>query len=251
MTDTDTLVFVPTYNERENVERLCIELLKLDLRADILFLDDNSPDGTGEILDRLAADHGSVFVTHRSGKLGIGSAHQDGINWAYDRGYKTLVTMDCDFTHRPQDVPEFLRMSNDADLVLGSRYMHDESLSDWTFFRKSMTSFGHFLTTTLLRMKYDATGGFRAYRLDRIPREIFTRVRSKSYSFFFESLYALHVNRHSIAEVPIALPARTYGHSKMRASDAVGSLVRLIILASTQLMTSRYKVSREGTDNAR
>ena len=245
MTNTHILIFVPTYNERENVERLCAELLELDLQADILFLDDNSPDGTGEILDRLAADHGNVFVMHRSGKLGIGSAHQDGINWAYDRGYKTLVTMDCDFTHRPQDIPEFLRMSEDSDLVVGSRYMQNESLSDWTFFRKALTSLGHLLTTTLLRMKYDATGAFRAYRLDNIPRELFTRVRSTSYSFFFESLYAVHVNRHAIAEVPIALPARTYGHSKMRASDALGSLVRLIILASTQLLTSRYRLSGE------
>jgi dolichol-phosphate mannosyltransferase len=251
MNNPNTLIFVPTYNERENVERLCLELLDLNLQADILFLDDNSPDGTGDIIDRLAVDHENVSAIHRRGKLGIGSAHQDGINWAYDQGYRTLITMDCDFTHRPQDVPEFLRRSEDTDVVIGSRYMRDESLSDWTLFRKAMTSLGHFLTTTLLRMKYDATGAFRAYRLDNIPRETFTRVRSKSYSFFFESLYALHVNRHSIAEVPIALPARTYGHSKMRASDAIGSLIRLIILASTQLMTSRYKVSREGTDNAR
>ena len=90
MTNMHTLIFVPTYNERENVERLCMELLDLDLQADILFLDDNSPDGTGDILDKWAADHENVFVIHRSGKLGIGSAHQDGINWAYDRGYKTL-----------------------------------------------------------------------------------------------------------------------------------------------------------------
>jgi len=251
MNNPNTLIFVPTYNERENVERLCLELLELKLQADILFLDDNSPDGTGDIIDRLATEHENVSAIHRRGKLGIGSAHQDGINWAYDQGYRTLITMDCDFTHRPQDVPEFLRRSEDADVVIGSRYMQDESLSDWTLFRKAMTSLGHFLTTTLLRMKYDATGAFRAYRLDNVPRETFTRVRSKSYSFFFESLYALHVNRHSITEVPIALPARTYGNSKMRASDAVGSLIRLIILASTQLMTSRYKVSREGTGNAR
>ena len=244
MSNAHTLVFVPTYNERENVERLCLEILALDLEADILFLDDNSPDGTGRILDRLAAAHDNVFAIHRAGKLGIGSAHRDGINWAYDHGYKTLVTMDCDFTHRPQDLPEFLRKSRDFGMVVGSRYIRKESLSDWTFFRKVMTSLGHYLTTTLLRMKYDATGAFRAYRLDRIPREIFTRVRSTSYSFFFESLYAVHVNAHSIGEVPIALPARTYGHSKMRLSDAFGSLARLFILASTQLLASRYKLSR-------
>ena len=249
MNNTRTLIFVPTYNERENVERLCLELLDLDIEADILFLDDNSPDGTGQIMDRLATEHENVYLIHRGGKLGIGSAHQDGINWAYDRGYKTLVTMDCDFTHRPQDLPEFLRKSKDFDVVLGSRYIQSESLRDWTFFRKAMTSLGHFLTTTLLRMKYDATGAFRAYRLDRIPRETFARVRSTSYSFFFESLYALNVNGHTIGEVPITLSARTYGHSKMRASDAVGSLVRLMILASTQFVSSRYSLPRTAPPN--
>ena len=244
MTNPQTLIFVPTYNERENVERLCMEILALDLEADILFLDDNSPDGTGDIIDQIAAGHTNVFAIHRAGKLGIGSAHLDGIEWAYGYGYTTLVTMDCDFTHRPQDVPEFLRMSQDYDMVVGSRYIQETSLSDWTFFRKVMTSFGHYLTTTLLRMKYDATGAFRAYRLDRIRREVLTQVRSTSYSFFFESMYAVNVNGHSIGEVPITLPARTYGHSKMRASDAFGSLARLVILASAQLLSPRYKLSR-------
>ena len=252
LTENATLVFVPTYNERENVRRLCSEILALDLRVDILFLDDNSPDGTGEVLDELAASHPNVHVIHRPGKLGIGSAHRDGINWAYDRGYSTLATMDCDFTHRPEDLPEIIRRSRDCDVVVGSRYSHPESLNDWTFFRKSLTLLGHVATNALLRMKYDATGAFRVYRLDRIPREVFSLVRSTGYSFLFESLYALFVNGHSIREVPIVLPARTYGHSKMRASDAFGSLAHLAGVALAQLFGSRYSLpgpAASGTKN--
>src|SRR6266542_1373614 len=99
-----TLIFIPTYNERNNVEEMAKQILALGLDADLMFMDDNSPDGTGEILDRLARTHQRVLVRHRPEKLGIGSAHLDGVRWAYDHGYDSLITMDCDFTHSPADV---------------------------------------------------------------------------------------------------------------------------------------------------
>ena len=239
------LVFVPTFNERDNVEKLCSRIVGLDLDADILFMDDNSPDGTGEALDRLARSNPRLQVVHRAGKLGIGSAHLEAIRLAYARGYQTLVTMDCDFNHKPEDLPQFLEASRDADVVVGSRYLHPESLSEWSPFRKSLTRLGHFLTRVVLGMRYDATGGFRLYRLDRIPAEAFELARSTSYSFFFESLYILFINGFRVKEIPIELPARTYGHSKMRAPDIFGSLLRLgRTFLTTHLSRGTYRLDR-------
>jgi dolichol-phosphate mannosyltransferase len=221
--DGKTLVFIPTYNERGNVEAMCRQLLELGLGADIVFLDDNSPDGTGEILDRLSNEFPCVSVIHRSGKLGIGSAHLAGIDHAYQLGYSRLITMDCDFTHSPGDIPHLLKYADTHDVVVGSRYMQANSLPGWNPLRKFLTGFGHLLTKHLLDMPFDATGAFRIYCLNRIPINVFRLIKSRGYSFFFESLFLLTRNGASIAEVPIVLPARTYGHSKMSYREAYHS----------------------------
>ncbi len=225
-----TLIFIPTYNERENAEKICAELLALPLDADLLFLDDNSPDGTGTRLDELAAKEPRLKVIHRAGKLGVGSAHLEGIRYAYERGYETLVTMDCDFTHPPKFIPDFIAAAKDSDVVVGSRYMRPDSLDDWNLYRWMMTRLGHILTRTFLGMTYDATGAFRLYRLDRVPRRLFALVQSAGYSFFFESLYILHRNGMRIVEIPITLPFRTFGTSKMRTPEVVNSVGRLVYL---------------------
>jgi dolichol-phosphate mannosyltransferase len=228
--DRRVLIFIPTYNEAENVEALFARIRSLDLPADILFLDDNSPDGTGAIIDRLIVANPNLYVIHRAGKAGIGSAHLAGIQWAYEHGYQTLITMDCDFTHSPERIPDFLEQASEHDVVIGSRYLQPGSLRTWNFTRRTLTRVGHVLTTFLLRMPYDATGAFRLYRLDRIPRQVFDLVCSKSYSFFFESLYILWLNAFSIKEIPLQLPARTYGRSKMAWPDAARSVHRLAYL---------------------
>jgi dolichol-phosphate mannosyltransferase len=223
----ELLIFVATYNEAENVEALFQRIRALHLNADILFLDDNSPDGTGDIIDRIAAKNPNVYAIHRTGKEGIGSAHLAGIAWAYERKYGTLVTMDCDFTHAPESILDFLAQSEEYEVVIGSRYLQEGSLRTWNVLRKILTHVGHLLTSSLLRMPYDATGAFRLYRLDRIPQGVFALVYSRSYSFFFESLYICWRNGARIFEIPIELPARTYGHSKMAWRDAFRSTTLL------------------------
>lgn len=246
------LVFIPTYNERDNVERLCNEILALGLSCDILFIDDASPDGTGELIDSLASTHENVQVIHRQGKLGIGSAHKDGIAYAYAHGYLRLVTMDCDFTHSPADIPRMLEASEGHDVVVGSRYEEPGSLDSWNPMRRLLTLFGHLLTTRLLDIPGDASGALRLYNLSRIPRDVLACVRSNSYSFFFESLFILTKNGFSIGEIPILLPARTYGHSKMTAREALRSgsfLVQLWLQAVAD--PARFRVlSREAPINA-
>jgi len=221
------LIFIPTYNEAENVKPLIQQLTGLPLDFDILILDDNSPDGTGKILDEIAKTTPNLFIIHRKERNGIGGAHKDGISWAYQKGYKILVTMDADFTHPPDRIPNLLRNTDQFDVVVGSRYLEEKSLKGWNLLRKTLTWTAHFLTTVLLGLKYDSTGAFRLYRLDRIPHAAFNLVRSNGYSFFFESLYILNLSLYPIHEIPIALPPRTYGSSKMSYVEAFKSVKML------------------------
>jgi dolichol-phosphate mannosyltransferase len=227
MIQSKILIFIPTYNEVENVERIFREIKSFNLGTDILFLDDNSPDGTGKVIDGLIEKNSNTFVIHRTGKLGIGSAHQAGIKWAYERNYEILITMDCDFTHSPSYIINFIRHNDKADIVVGSRYMQKHSLATWNIFRKFLTKFGHFLTVNLLDMPYDASGAFRLYNLKNIDKNIFSLIQSNGYSFFFESLFILNFNQKKIFEIPIELPSRTYGTSKMTWKDAWKSFVFL------------------------
>lgn len=245
MNDGKTLVFIPTYNEKENAEKICSEIIGVGLDLDILFLDDNSSDGTGAIIDRLSKKYKNVTAIHRPGKLGIGSAHSDGIKWAYAHGYKTLITMDCDFAHSPSYLAGFIENSKNYDIVIGSRYIMKNSLKGWNLIRRFLTSTGHFLTKYCLGIEYDATGAFRLYRLDRIPVNTFDLVRSKGYSFFFESIYILNINGFSIKELPIILPPRTYGHSKMNYKEAIHSFNRLVrIYLGVSFNKKQYEIDK-------
>ncbi len=136
--------------------------------------------------------------------------------------------MDADFTHSPDNIPLLIQRLGDSDVAVGSRYMQKESLAGWNLMRKFLTSIAHVLTRLLLDLKYDSTGAFRIYRLDRIPRGLFSLVESRGYSFFFESLHLLHVNKFKIVEMPIILPPRTYGTSKMSYKDVFKSLEVLL-----------------------
>ncbi len=238
------LIFIPTLNERDNVTELHRQIRAVS-KADILFVDDASPDGTGEILDQLAAADPGVRVIHRSGKLGIGSAHLCGIRYAYQSGYDWLVTMDCDFSHSPSDIPALLAAAVPCDAAVGSRYIRRGSLPGWSPFRRFLTLFAHVLTKTLLGLHADASGAFRVYNLRAIPVGVFDLVVSPSYSFFFESLFILSRNGYRIAEIPIVLPARTYGHSKLTFREAFRSLRFLIRLSlESAISPGRFRVGR-------
>jgi dolichol-phosphate mannosyltransferase len=222
---------------------MCEQILALGLDADLAFMDDGSPDGTGQILDELAARHARVRAIHRPVKSGIGSAHLEGIALAYSQGYDRLVTLDCDFTHSPTLIPAFLNRSATADAVLGSRYLEKASLPGWSLFRKSLTTLGHALTQSMLNISEDATGAFRVYNLNNIPRGLFDLVQSKGYAFFFESLLILQRNGHTIVELPISLPARTYGSSKMTLQEVQRSVSTLMTLfLQDQIDPARFRL---------
>ena len=247
MRRNDILIFIPTYNEAGHVEPLYRRIQATGLAADVLFLDDNSSDGTGEILDGFAAESDTVSVIHRPGKLGIGSAHRMGIEAAYENGYPVLVTMDADFVHKPEDIPAFLAEAETHDTVVGTRFVRAESLAEWDPVRKMATRFGHFLTKLLLRHDFDATGAFRVYRLDRIDRRLFDLIKSNDYEFFFTSLTILHLNGYRIAEVPIDLPWRQYGTSKMAVRLMIKSVLVMMKLGAVATFRRRSLLVGNGS----
>jgi len=227
----ELLIFTATYNEAENITRLIELLLGLNLDSDILVIDDNSPDGTSHFVDLLIKQHPNVKLITRPCKLGIGSAHKMAITYAYENKYKTLISLDADFSHQPSDIPRFINKSDQFDVVLGSRFRSSESLSEWNPLRKCITHLGHFLTKNLLGMPYDASGALRLYKLNAIPQQLFNRLKSQNYEFFFESLLAIHINNFSIGEVEVKLPARTYGHSKMQIKHIISGVFNLFALS--------------------
>lgn len=227
---SDTLIAIPTYNELENIRNLYNQINELPFSKDFLFVDDNSPDGTGQIIQSIQSENKNVFAKFRPSKMGIGSAHQDIISFAYEKKYKVLITMDCDFTHSPKSIIDFINGSENHDVVVGSRYLKKDSLKDWNLLRKFLTNLGHILTKYVLNLKEDATGAFRLYKLENIPFQLFGLVQSKSYSFFFESLFIISYNNFKIKEIGIDLPSRTYGTSKMEIKDVIKSLKYLYLL---------------------
>jgi dolichol-phosphate mannosyltransferase len=238
MSDKDLLIFIPTYKERENV-RLIVEGLRYNLgKVPILFCDDNSPDGTYDVIMELAREDGAIDALKRPGKLGIGSAHKDGIREAARRGYSRLLTLDCDLTHQPSDCARFVSHDR-GDVVVGSRFVDRESLADWNWMRKALTLGGHLATTWLLRLPYDATGALRLYHLDRLGSDWVDQVQSDGYAFFFESLMVLHARGAKIEELSIRLPKRTYGSSKMSISELLKSVGMLLRLAARRREINR------------
>lgn len=228
----DTLVVLPTYDEAANLARLVDELRACDPRLDLLIVDDASPDGTGRIADELAARLPRIEVVHRAGKLGLGSAHILGMRRADTRGYRTVVTMDCDYTHLPRDVARLVAALDGerADLAVGSRYVDSGSMADWPLPRRIITRTAHFCTRRLLGIPGDATSGFRAYRVEALRRVPYADVRGDGYSFIFELLFVCLGAGLKVIEVPVRTPIRQAGESKISRLEivrAVATLARL------------------------
>jgi len=242
------LVGIPTLNEARNVEPMISRLVQIPLPIDLLFVDDLSDDGTGEILDRLASAEARLTVLHRPKGRGIGSAHQEILRYAYNNRYDTLVTMDCDFSHQPEDIPRLFAEHATCPLVVGSRFMDIDSLSEWNVKRKLLTHLGHWLTQKLLHLPMDATGAFRLYRLRYIPQEIWSQVSAPGYAFFFESLVALKKSGIVCREISIRLPKRVYGESKLNFLQALRSFGVLLRLSVAPRVLTQTRNDAAGWD---
>lgn len=211
------LVIIPTYNEARNVAQIVPEVLEQDERLDVLIVDDNSPDGTGELADRLAGENSRVHVLHRTGKLGLGTAYLDGFRWALERDYEFIFEMDADFSHNPKHLPEFLAAAADADLVLGSRYLDRRvTVVNWPMSRL-LLSYGANIYAKVVtgHRLYDATGGFKCFRRRVLEAIDLSKVRSNGYAFQIEMSFRAKRKGFRIAEIPIVFVDRTDGESKM------------------------------------
>lgn len=210
------LIVMPTYNERENLPRMVQRLLALPVTVDLLVVDDNSPDGTGQLADELAAKHPNIHVLHRQEKNGLGRAYIAGFKWALQRDYEFVFEMDGDFSHNPDDVPILLEAAKEADLVIGSRYIGGIRIINWPLSRLMLSKSAAIFVWIVTGMPYtDPTGGYKCFRRKALQALDLDAVRSNGYSFQIELTNKLWRQGKRIVEVPIIFTERAQGHSKM------------------------------------
>ncbi len=217
------LVIIPTYNESENLPSIVPEVLAQDERLEVLVIDDNSPDGTGKLADEIAATDPRVHVLHREGKLGLGTAYLTGFRWALERDYEYVFEMDADRSHDPEHLTQFLDAAQDADLVLGSRYLKGRvTVVNWPMTRLLLSYSANIYAKVITGHRiYDATGGFKCFRRRVLEAIDLDAVHSNGYSFQIEMSFRAWRKGFRIVEIPIVFVDRVEGTSKMS-----GAIVR-------------------------
>ena len=223
------LVVIPTYNERDNIERIVSRLRAALPKAHALIVDDGSPDGTGEIADRLAAESdGHIHVMHRTEKNGLGAAYVAGFTWGMERDYAVLVEMDADGSHAPEDLPRMLDALEDADLAIGSRYVPGGKIVNWPK-RRYLLSWGAntFTRVALGARVKDMTAGFRAYRREALQKIRIDNVASRGYCFQIDLGWRTIEAGFTVVEVPITFTEREHGVSKMGGDVIREALIRV------------------------
>jgi dolichol-phosphate mannosyltransferase len=216
--DLKTLVIVPTYNERENLPAMAARVLALPTHIEMLVVDDNSPDGTGQIADELVKSNPRLHVLHRAEKNGLGRAYCAGFKWALERDYELIMEMDGDFSHNPDDIPKFIEaaVTENADCVLGSRYSNGIRVINWPLKRLILSMGAGMYVRTLTGMPFsDPTGGYKCFRRRALQSLDLDNVKSNGYSFQIELSHKLWRQGMKIAEVPIVFMDRFNGTSKM------------------------------------
>jgi dolichol-phosphate mannosyltransferase len=222
------LIVMPTYNERQNLEIIAGRIREAVPDADLLVVDDNSPDGTGDLADKLAEKDQHVQVMHRAEKAGLGRAYVAGFTWALDGGYDLIVEMDADGSHRPEDLPKLLTTSAEADAVIGSRYVPGGTVVNWPVSRKFLSAGANIYTRTMLGVRVkDATGGFRVYRAETLRKIDLSGIQSAGYCFQIDMTLRVLQGGMSIKEVPITFVERERGASKMSRTVILESFVRV------------------------
>jgi dolichol-phosphate mannosyltransferase len=211
------LVVIPTYNEASNLPAIVPLVLDKDPRLEVLVVDDNSPDGTGQIADRLAQESPRVHVLHRAGKQGLGTAYLAGFRWALERDYAYVFEMDADFSHDPRHLKDFLKAIQDADVVLGSRYLRGRvTVVNWPMGRLMLSYLANIYARWITGLRvWDLTGGFKCFRRSVLEAIDLSAVRSNGYAFQIEMSFRAWRKKFRLAEIPIVFEDRTEGQSKM------------------------------------
>jgi dolichol-phosphate mannosyltransferase len=223
-------IIIPVLNEEDNILLIYNKIKKLKLNFDILFIDDNSYDSSREKILNLKKGKRNIFNLFRNKRKGIGSAHKAGISWCYKRNYKSIITMDCDGTHDPKYIPSLIKNAKFFDLIITSRFKSKNSLKDWPFYRKFLTSLRLHVTKFILNLPYDTSGAFRCFNTNKIKLNDIVSIKSNNYDYFFESIYYLLKKKYLIYEVAINLPFRKLGSSKMNLFHIIQYFYKLLLI---------------------
>jgi dolichol-phosphate mannosyltransferase len=227
------LITLATYNERDNLAPLIQAIHVQAPQAAVLIIDDNSPDGTGQLADELAASDSRLHVLHRPGKLGLGTASLAAMRYAMDHNYNFLLNMDADFSHPPRDIPFLLAGMRNKDVMIGSRYVKGGGTENWPLPRRVISRCVNMMVRTLFRMPVrDASGAFRCFRVAKLREARLDLVRSRGYSFQQEVLYRCHCAGCRLGEHPIIFANRRAGASKVNWKEALRSVSMLLWLGS-------------------
>jgi len=235
------LIVLPTYNEADNIAEVLRRARAAAPSADILVVDDSSPDGTAEIAKAMGAEVGGVDVLSRPAKSGLGSAYRDGFRIGRERGYDALMEMDSDLSHDPADIPRLLdALDRGADLAIGSRYIPGGQIPDWPWHRRALSKYGNRYSAVMLSLDvHDATAGFRAYRSDVLGRIHLETVRADGYGFQIEMAHRVALVGGTIVEVPIQFVDRRLGTSKMSSRIVVEALALVTWWGVKQRLTGK------------
>lgn len=235
------LIIFPTYNERENIEKIVNAVLPLDARIHVLIVDDNSPDGTGKIAQRLSDDEEKVFVLHRENKEGLGKAYIAGFKWAIENNFDLVFEMDADFSHGPEYIKDFLREIQTQDLVIGSRYISGVNVINWPMMRLLLSYYANVYTRIVTGLPLrDATGGFKCFRIEVLKAIDLDVVHSNGYSFQIEMSMRVWQKGFKIKEIPIVFVDRIAGTSKM-SKGIIKEAVMMVWLLRLKAMFGKLK----------
>ena len=232
--NNEAIVLIPTYNERENITSIVQEVVRT-APVDVLIIDDNSPDGTGQVADAMAEADRRIHVLHREGKQGLGKAYLAGFRWALAKPYKYIFEMDADFSHQPRYLPAFLEAIRSADIVLGSRYVDGGGTVNWGILRQIISRGGSLYARTILNAGFppgklqirDLTGGFKCFRREVLEALDLDSVQSTGYAFQIELTYRAYRKGFIIKEIPIIFYEREAGRSKMSHKIVVEAMARV------------------------
>lgn len=214
------LIILPTYDEADNVMDIVRQVLSQDAPIDVLVVDDNSPDGTGDLVAKASRGDPHIHLLRRPGKLGLGTAYLAGFKFGIEHGFDRILTMDCDFSHNPKYLPAMLAAMDRYDMVLGSRYVKGGGIENWPAFRRALSKFANFYARTLLRLPiYDITAGFRGYRREVLETVDPFAIRASGYSFLEEMVWRVNRCGFTVGEIPIVFEQRKAGKSKIDPSE--------------------------------
>lgn len=231
------VVILPTYNEVDNLDGMVRRLRHSVPQAHLLVVDDGSPDGTGQLADRLAAGDSSLSVLHRTAKQGLGAAYLAGFGWALERGFEVIVESDVDGSHQPEQLPNLLAALDGHDMVVGSRWVRGGTIVNWPWRRHLLSVGGSWYARTVLRLRErDVTGGYRVFRADALRAIGLGRVDSLGYCFQIEMLWRAERAHLAVAEVPITFVERVNGVSKMTGTIAVEAMLRVTVWGALQFV---------------